>query len=254
MSYGNLSIHTVPPRDNRPKQVPHQAAAFLSNAWPRLLTKIWAFSSEMEVRSLNPGMYMCALLVFLMGATVGHVLQLPGASDGSKLSIKGVPGLEYFLPAQSFSEVENTRNTLDSLGQQFLTQIRSQLLAIKDSSSQQIGRVRAKLEEGLVQFKSTPAETALTEALLTLLKQEQNYSNWMSVYLHFLYEHPTDELVGRLSDQALQFSRFTGQESAALDGLQHVLAIPLDFQAKERVSTVLQKHNRNLNTPMIKLS
>jgi len=97
----------------------------------------------------------------------------------------------------------------------------------------------AQLETGIKEFSGTEEELTLSGDLLRVLRADGRYDQWLRTYLCLLYTHPTNSLVGSCASEAIEIGECLGRRQEVLDGLEHVISIPLDFQNKIRLQTAL---------------
>jgi hypothetical protein len=95
------------------------------------------------------------------------------------------------------------------------------------------------LEKGVVEFGGSGQELVLVGDLLRDLKSAELLDRWIEVYLKVAYDHRTATLVSDFAEDAVLISKARGREHDVLQALRHVNAIPLDFEGKHRISTVL---------------
>lgn len=187
----------------------------------------------------------CVALTGVVGYFVGAVCQDPT----SVLPVQRRIPFEYYLNEHSFSEIENTKATLEALGQQFLTELQSRhhVSALGPYAQPYHGDplyqvdvpgAIQELQAGIEQFKGTGQELRLVRELLFLLKREKQLDRWLDLYLATLYEHPTHPLIGSRAKEAQQISEALGRQydlASAFDLLRH---IPLEFGGKDEVGAV----------------
>jgi hypothetical protein len=65
--------------------------------------------------------------------------------------------------------------------------------------------------------------------------------NWVDLYLKLAYEHPVHPVTIRLAAAALALSTAAGRQEEVLKALEHVNAIPLNFEGKRQLAAVLSK-------------
>ena len=155
--------------------------------------------------------------------------------------------LEASATFVSFSEVENAKTVLQTLADQFILEIRQArasdyLVRVAQNQSApaaEFKKTAARLLGALEEFRGTQQESALTRELLTLLHSARELGSWMDLYLGFVYRHPTDELVVRAGHDAVEVAAKVGRREELIRALIHVVRIPLTFDTKPEVQTLL---------------
>ncbi|MBI4661911.1 MAG: hypothetical protein HY735_24075 [Verrucomicrobia bacterium] len=187
---------------------------------------------------------ICLILLTLAAGGTGYSLRSVRQSTANFMADCQIPGLEYFLTPQTFSEVENAKALLEALSAQFLSESRSKRAVAKAAATDQDSGVVAdptateaihELEQGILEFKGTEQELLIVQDLLWLLKSRQQYDRWIEAYLRVLYQHPTHELVGRFAQDAVLIAKAAGREATVIKAFKHVRSIPLEFNAKRKV-------------------
>jgi len=161
------------------------------------------------------------------------------------LSAHQTPTLEYFVPAQSFSEVENTKGILQALADQFLYEVsdsRAQNMTRSPTTGQngavreaRLGDTIQALEHAIQEFKGTAQEWLVVQHLLLALKKAGLDDRWLEVYLDALYRHPTHELIGRFATDAVKISRSAQREAEVINAFRHLNTIPFEFDVRRQV-------------------
>lgn len=160
--------------------------------------------------------------------------------------------LDHLVPADSFSEIRNTKALLDALAIQFTHEVRLRTglpLRGTEATDPRLAAVREErlrlsieaIEAGCREFEGTDQELILLQDLLLYLKREQQAERWVEVYLRVLYEHPTHEIVGRFARDAISLGRASGRIEDVLAAFRHVGAIPLDFNARQEVERQMRQ-------------
>lgn len=146
----------------------------------------------------------------------------------------------------SFSEVARAKGNLRRVSGELIAALQMQRL--KNASArgmedhEKAGRLLESIEEfteARQELVGTPYESVLLHKLLDLLRDADQQERWLDLYLSFLYEHPMDELVGRLADDAVVIARRTNREPQLMKALQFVGTIPLTFATQRQVETAL---------------
>jgi hypothetical protein len=164
--------------------------------------------------------------------------------------------LNYYFSELSFSEVENTKASLDGLCQRFRTEIWVKRLADQKSCATVTGReprsephikeTIANLERGINEFAGTSQQVEVAQDLLLTLRRAKEFDRWVQVYLTALYEQPTHRVVARFAREALEVAKLCGREQEVLIGLGHVEEIPVDFEGKLQIQAALQDRKGSL--------
>lgn len=150
------------------------------------------------------------------GVVLGRYSAAPGA-----ISLEASP--------ISFSEVENAKAHLQVLAREFVQGIQRYRVAYTasgDSTGARREHALQALIRGRAEFRGTSAEAEVTRELLALLATDSTSSSWVDVYLHFLYNNPTDELVADLAAQAPALAAKCGREDELRAGLTFVQQVP----------------------------
>jgi hypothetical protein len=164
--------------------------------------------------------------------------------------------LEYFFCPRSFSEVENARTLLEALSKRSLTELRERRYAagLLPHSTNRHGQNVARqprlaeainaLEKAIGEFQGTDGELDLVKDLLMLLKGQELHDQWLDLYLHTLYEHPTHQLLGALAQDAIRMGEAACRKDEVRKALRHLTSIPFPFAAKAQIEAFLAG-NRN---------
>jgi hypothetical protein len=193
------------------------------------------------------------LLSLLIGGGVGYGLSsarpVLAVSHAAEQKHSGI-----FNAEPSFSEIESSREFLSSECYRIIAELRSQwvpaLRSLPTEDRQIAGNARrgahpinviAELKEKIEEFRGTEQEFQLLQELLTCLRFERRYGEWLELYLRIAYENPTQPLVGWWAERAMAFGRAVGRERELLEAFQHLTAIPRDFQAKHEVQEALAR-------------
>jgi hypothetical protein len=183
----------------------------------------------------------------LTGA-VGYLAGIVYPASQSVLPVQQSIPFECYLNEQSFSEIENTKSTLDALCQQFLTELQIRHDANASPRPAQadlanplyrvdVAGAIQELRAGIQQFKGIDQELTLVRELLFLLKKQKQYDQWLDVYLAALYAHPMHELIGSRAKDAEQISAAVGRQSELANAFDLLRHIPLQFPAKDFLAT-----------------
>lgn len=171
-------------------------------------------------------------------------------TDGSLvLSVRDVVREEYLVPPDSFSRVENTKNTLNALcarlriGIQEAT-VRYDRLARNGESSKPeaamvLDRAIHNAERVVGEFEGTAQQLYVIQDLLGLLERAGRLDLWTELYLKALREHPTHSAVLQLASKAVRFSKLSGQQKQLLDALRYASAFPAEFEGRREIDAAL---------------
>ncbi len=190
------------------------------------------------------------LLAVAFGMT-GYCLHSLKGGSPSFLASGRVAPLDCFLPAQSFSEIENAKGMVEALSARYAAELRTRFVQANVASAAEpereasLGVTIQELERGITEFKGTGQEFRLVEDLLLLIKRKGDYDRWVDTYLGVLYRHPAQDLVGRLAGEALIIAQAAGREPEMLAAFRHVRGIPADFEAKRRVEAAAHSIERD---------
>jgi hypothetical protein len=190
---------------------------------------------------------ICAIVA--LAAKLGFISGVARQDSRSVLKVEQMPGLETYVTAKSFSEVENDKANFQALAEQWLTDLRIRHSTLPSGST---AKSRSdpmyalnpeaaiqELERGIKEFQGTGQEWLLVQELLRLLKKEKSYDHWLDVYLQALYQHPTGAEVARFADEAVRISKLLGREHELFNGLEHLSQIPFDFPARQQAQATL---------------
>jgi hypothetical protein len=187
-----------------------------------------------------------ALCLFLIGIVCGFSIAVwKNTNPTTKLSARSGLILEQLLSPESFSEVENAKSLLTALSIRCVTDVQSRQIAltpIKNSSSgsnskllEQWLRIASDLEKSRLDFLGTSEEKRITAELLAVLQRADCPDRWLTVYLNYLYQHPTSELAGSLVNEAAAEAVTTQREAELARAFEHVSTIPLEFPGKQAI-------------------
>lgn len=165
--------------------------------------------------------------------------------------------LAQLLSAESFSEVEQTRATLDALADRYA--VFAQQLIVEDVLEYRDGAgnraagempplamaIRV-LEEAISEFRGTGHEMRLLPPLLNALKRAGRHDQWLDVYLGALYEQPTHMVVGNLAEQAVAIGEAVGREDEVAAALRHLQGVPLASGARWQIERCLARVGADL--------
>jgi hypothetical protein len=187
---------------------------------------------------------LVALACLAAAAGAGYRAGKSKGYSHAALGFRYVPSIETLLPEQSFSEVRNTRGTLQALASEMLTEVQVQFLIpgtrdqLRTWPAQPKGhpdaaRAIAQLGRGVAEFKGTEQEHRFTVELLWRLKHEERYDRWLDVYLKALYQHPTQPFVTRLLKDAAPISLAVGRWDELTAAVYFMEQIPTEYWPPE---------------------
>lgn len=148
-------------------------------------------------------------------------------------------GLDYFMPVQSFSEVDNARALLHALAARSLQELRHRRIAAgrPDSANagndlrreQEVDRLIADFQFAIHEFGGTGHEWLFVQDLLWLFKNEARHAEWVTAYLHALYQNPTHEMIERLAPEAVRIAELASRKQEVLTAIDLAREIPDAF-------------------------
>jgi hypothetical protein len=189
----------------------------------------------------------CVSCLLCLGLAYWGVHRIQGhRTQGNFLPAQAMPQLDYLANPDSFSRVENTKNALEALCQRRRLQAETKLIGIEhfppSAVSQRQRQIDALLEDlrhAKTEFAGTEQEMEITEDLLTVLKRQKLYKQWIDEYVQALYERPMHPLIAHSAADAVSFANLSGQEEEVLIALKHAASIPLRFPGKDHIVAVL---------------
>jgi hypothetical protein len=197
--------------------------------------------------SLWSSVLLCGCLG--VAGIAGYICGAFRQADYTHLSVQQRVPVDFYLSERSFSEIENARARLEALGSEFLTDVRLRHDASvlgrgvpfrgNPSYAVQPDGAIEELQKGIAQLKGDGQETPLVRELLTVLNKQKRPDQWLDVFLTYLYEHPTDPLVGKCAKHAAVLSQALGREGELADAFDFVGRIPAKFHAPEPLVTTI---------------
>jgi len=188
-------------------------------------------------------------LIAVSSACVGFWLRGHAENSGTFLAAKSLPQLDYVVVPESFSRIENTRQTLQGLCSRLRLEVETRLCeqgrlqlqpgASSQAMGAQASRIIRDLEDGMKEFEGTDQQLYVAEDLLSVLKREGRFRRWVELYLQAVYEHPMHPIVARFDSEAINIGKLAGREQDVISGLTHLSSIPLDFQGKAKIEGAL---------------
>jgi hypothetical protein len=189
------------------------------------------------------------LVVAVSTACAGYWLRGHADNSVTFLAAQSLPQLDYVVVPESYSRIENTRQTLQGLCSSLRLEVESRLceqgrLRLQPGGSRaafdtQVNRIIRDLEDGMKEFQGTDQQLYVAEDLLCVLKREKQFNRWVELYLQALYEHPMHPIVARFAAEAVNIGKLASREDEVVAGLTHLSTIPMDFQGKAKVDAAL---------------
>jgi hypothetical protein len=158
-----------------------------------------------------------------------------------------VPSIECLAGPESFSRVDNAKNTLEALCLRLRLKTENELIAIMREPSavsqrrQELEPLVRQLEAGMQDFEGTEEELELAQDLFVAYNCTAQFERWIDLYLMISYQHPVHPVPLRLAQQALALGKQVGRLQDVLQALRHVNAIPFDFEGKDKLAAVLNR-------------
>lgn len=183
----------------------------------------------------------CFLAALVVAGVAGYVVRVAQENTISRLEVRHVAGLEFYLSEPSFCEIENAKGTLDGACARVISELRARcnpsVLKFNGNRNPRDREVHVfyairEVEANLERFKGTEQELVLTQELLLLLKHVRQYDRWLEVYLRTLYEHPTHRVVARFAEDAREIGQAAGQIGRVRSGFEHRAEIPIDWPGR----------------------
>jgi hypothetical protein len=144
--------------------------------------------------------------------------------------------LDYFMPVQTFSEIENARAVLHALAARSLQELRYRRIEAgrpdpgqpepNPVRDEQITRLIRDFHSAIGDFTGTGHEWLFVRDLLGLLRNEQRHDEWIDLYLQAFHRHPTHDLILRLVPDALRIGQAAHREDDILEAVAFLQVIP----------------------------
>lgn len=193
-----------------------------------------------------------AVVLILAGCGTGYWVRHARTGQDLILAADAIPRLEYFIPPDSFSRIENTKGLLAGLCARLrLAAAQNAVVAWRASAPGQAASGRESdphlavairdLEQAMQELEGTEQALDCAEDLFRYLNMAGHFDRCVEMYVRALYEHPTHPFVAKFAEDAIRVGRSAGREGEVLAGLNHLSAIPLEFQGKDRVIAVLSE-------------
>jgi hypothetical protein len=194
---------------------------------------------------------MSVAVCFLIAGAGGYCLQALHDRPVSALTGSKTAGVDYFLTARSFSEVDNARAFMEALAVRSLQELRTRRIAtgrpaadppaLSPAREQQVAQLVQDCFSAIRQFEGTGQEMLFVQDLLGLFRREGQHQEWVRLYLDVLYRHPTHEMIARLAGEALIIGKKAQREQDILDALNHLRGIPPEFDVKPLIEAALAR-------------
>jgi hypothetical protein len=205
----------------------------------------------MKRNNMSIRRFVCVVLLGVSAGCIGYLLRGVSEGSASARAATALPQVDDLVVHESFSRIENTKEDLRALCTRLQMEMELRLveftrLRAQDGVSAAVPKARLEgiiqdLESEVNEFEGTDQELDLAEDLLRVLKTAERSDLWVKLYLKALYEHPTHRIVDLFADQAIPMGRLAGREDEVVAGLKHLVSIPLNFRAKDKVETILAK-------------
>jgi len=171
----------------------------------------------------------------------------PYGDAGLSLPAGALPPMECLAEPESFSRVENTKSSLESLCLRLRLEAETMLASATQDPSplaqrgQSLDTVIHQLETEMHEFEGTDQELQLAQDLFVAYKCADHLNRWIDLYLRVAYEHPMHPLPVHLAKDALALGNSLGRQEEIIQVLSHLSAIPLDFDGKDKLTEVLTR-------------
>lgn len=182
-----------------------------------------------------------ALLITVSAGWTGYRVH-PRGEAGLLLPAQVIPPVEWLAGPESFSKVQNTKNSLEGLCLRLRLEAETKLASASRDSSQRrqsLEPVIGQLEDEMHEFEGTDQELEVAQDLFVAYKCTGHLDRWLDLYLQMAYEHPMHSVPVHLAQEALTLGRAAGRQKEILQVLRHLKAIPLDFEGKDKLAEVL---------------
>jgi hypothetical protein len=199
---------------------------------------------------------ICLAACFLIAGAGGYCLQALYDRPVSALTASESAGLDCFLTVRSFSEVENARALMEALATRSLQDLRIRRMTTQRAPSDaatshsnreaQLTEIIGEFRAAIREFGGTGQEMWFVQDLLAIFRREGRHDEWVSLYLQHLYRDPTHEFFGRTAREALVIGKDARREPEVFEALNHLRCIPLEFEAKSAIESVLASSGESL--------
>lgn len=186
------------------------------------------------------------LTCLALGALAGATLDTRPMVSRNPTSSNQVPLAQLATCQDSFSELVNTKATLDILSAELAIDVhlavRNLLKGPKggpDAAAERREAAITTLEQGIAELQGTDRQPILTVELLPLLEEAGRLDAWIDSYLKVVYHHPTHSLIGRFAADALRIGRSADRLPEVVQALRIAESIPLPGTSKLAVRTAL---------------
>jgi hypothetical protein len=192
---------------------------------------------------------ICLAACFLIAGAGGYCFQALYDRPVSALTAAENAGADYFLTVRSFSEVDNARALMEAIALRSLNDLRTRRIATRPTPAdsvapdtdrdEQLAAIVRDFRAAIREFGGTGQEMLFVRDLLGIFKREGWHEEWISLYLDHLYRDPTHEWIGHTAREALVIGKAAQREQEVFDALNHLRRIPLEFEAKPAIESVL---------------
>ncbi len=191
--------------------------------------------------SMSVRKFIRATVLILCGGLAGYRMHRPENSD-LFLAPEKIPQLEYFTGPESFSKIENGKNDLEALCRRARLEAQTKFVIHAEKGSQASAQEEMISDLGQVmnEFKGSVQEVEIAQDLLLVLKRAQRFEQWTELYLKLLYQYPMHPVLIGLAEDALVIGKAAGRPAEILAGLEHLNAIPYEFEGKARIALILE--------------
>ena len=189
------------------------------------------------------------ILLTLVSGSAGYLFRAHKTDGSLVLSVGDVMKDEFFVPPDSFSRIENTKNALEALcnrqrfGLREATVAYDRLVRKGETSKRQaemvLERAIRDAETAVGEFEGTEQNLYVLQDYLGLIERAGRFDLWTQFYLKALYEHPTHLVVSRLAKKAVRISKMAGQQEKVLDALRYLSAYPEEFAGRSEIKAAL---------------
>jgi hypothetical protein len=190
-----------------------------------------------------------SLFCLAAGGAGGYLLRAQRTDGSLVLSLKDAMQEEYLAPPDSFSKIQNTRNSLDALSARLRMGIMDAMVAYdqlpksneaeRTQAQQVLERAIRAAEAAEQEFEGTEQQLEITQVLLVALQKAGRFDLWTELYLKTLYEHPTHDVVAHFANDAVKISKLAGQEKLVLEALEYLSAFPAEFTGRAEILAAL---------------
>lgn len=167
--------------------------------------------------------------------------------------------LDYFMPVQTFSEIENARAVLHALAARSLQELRYRRIEAGRPNlgqtqpdpvrDERIARLIHDFHSAIADFAGTGHEWIFIRDLLGLLRNEERHDQYIDLYLTAVHTHPTHEMIVRLVPEALRIGQAAHRQDDVLEAIAFLQMIPRHLAAAPAPGTTpAPKQPRNTSS------